>query len=187
MRAAARCKEGRTLLQTTFQPAVDSLLAERLVSSALAGPSTASSLVQLASRTVSTQPGSSVGGLSRLYFTVARRNASLWNSAGVGPSQQVCHRSLLARAGAAGLYGHLFHIFRRWSRMLHSHVLQLVCLASRQMQLSRGQYDDTSAANLHAKVFAKHRPPDMCSHGALLLSSDWTVVSDWHFYFWHCV
>jgi len=103
MRAAARCKEGRTLLQTTFQPAVDSLLAERLVSSALAGPSTASSLVQLAQRTVSTQPGSSVGGLSRLYSTVARRNASLWNSAGVGPSQQVCYRSLLARAGAAGL------------------------------------------------------------------------------------
>ncbi len=116
MRAAARCKEGRILLQTTFQPAVDSLLAERLVSSALAGPSTASSLVQLASRTVSTQPGSSVGGLSRLYSTVARRNASLWNSAGVGPSQQVCHRSLLARAGAAGLYGHLFQIFRRWSK-----------------------------------------------------------------------
>ncbi|DBA99457.1 TPA: hypothetical protein ACH3X3_012049 [Trebouxia sp. C0006] len=88
MRAAARCKEGRTLLQTTFQPAVDSLLAERLVSSALAGPSTASSLVQLAQRTVSTQPGSSVGGLSRLYSTIARRNANLWNSAGVGPSQQ---------------------------------------------------------------------------------------------------
>ncbi len=125
MRAAARCKEGRTLLQTTFQPAVDSLLAERLVSSALAGPSTASSLVQLAQRTVSTQPGSSVGGLSRLYSTVARRNASLWNSAGVGPSQQVCHRSLLARAGAAGLHEHLFQIsVRHWSRMLHSHVSQ---------------------------------------------------------------
>ena len=117
MRAAARCKEGRTLLQTTFQPAVDLLLAERLVSSALAGPSTASSLVQLAQRTVSTQPGSSVGGLSRLYSTIARRNANLWNSAGVGPSQQVCHRSLLARAG-------LFQIFRHWSRMSHSHVLQ---------------------------------------------------------------
>ncbi|KAA6422154.1 MAG: AAA-type ATPase [Trebouxia sp. A1-2] len=88
MRAAARCKEGRTLLQTSIQTAVDSLLPERLVSSALAGPSTASSLVQLAQRTVSTKPGSSVGGLSRLYCTVARRNASPGNSAGVGPSQQ---------------------------------------------------------------------------------------------------
>ena len=110
MRAAARCKEGRTLLQTTFQPAVDSLLAERLVSSALAGPSTASSLVQFAQRTISTQPSSTVRGLSRLYSSVARRNASLWKSAGVGPSQQVCRRSLLARAGAAGLHEHLFVI-----------------------------------------------------------------------------
>ena len=125
MRAAARCKDGRTLLQTTFQPAVDLLLAERLVSSALAGPSTASSLVQLAQRSVSTQPGSTVGGLSRLYSTVARRNASLWNSAGMGPSQQVCHRSLLARAGAAGLHERLFQLSgRNWSWMLHSHTLQ---------------------------------------------------------------
>ena len=174
MRAAARCKEGRTLLQTTFQPAIDSLLAERLVSSALAGPSTASSLVQLAQRTVSTQPGSSVGGLSRLYSTIARRNANLWNSAGVGPSQQVCHRSLLARAGLVSDFSPLVPNVAQSCIT----VFKLVCLASRQMQLCRGQYGGTSAANLHAKVFAKQLPRDMFSHGALLLSSCWTVVSD---------
>ena len=145
MRAAARCKVGRTLLQTTFQPAIDSLLAERLVSSALAGPSTASSLVQLAQRTVSTKPGSTVGGLSRLYSTVARGNVSLWSSAGVGPSQQVCHRSLLARAGAAGLHEHLFHIsVRIWSCKLQTCILQSSSLCVLQPGKCSSAADNTA-------------------------------------------
>ena len=97
MRAAARFKESRTLLQTAFQPAVDSVLAERLVSSTLAGPSTASSLIQFAQGAGSTQPVDTVRGLARLYSSAARRNAGVTNVS-IGPSQQACHRSPLAVA-----------------------------------------------------------------------------------------
>ena len=97
MRAAARFKESRTLLQTVFQPAVDSVLAERLVSSTLAGPSTASSFIQLAQCAGGTQPVNTVRGLARLYSSAARRNVGVSNVS-IGPSQQARHRSPLAVA-----------------------------------------------------------------------------------------
>ena len=116
MRAAARFKESKTLLQTAFQPAVDSLLAERLVSSTLAGPSTASSLIQLAQGAGSTQPGNTVRGLARLYFSAARRNAGVPNVA-AGPSQQACHRSPLAVAA-----------FMTFALPVHSYCAQCIAL-----------------------------------------------------------
>ncbi len=100
MRAAARFKEGRTLLQTTFQPAADALLAERLVSSALAGPSYATSFAELAQRASNTQPGNTIRGLARLYSSVARRSTGLPKSTGVGPTQQAGYRSPLASLGS---------------------------------------------------------------------------------------
>ena len=90
MRAAARCKEGRKLLQAPLQQTTEALLAERLISSSLAGPSNAT-ITQLAQRTQIAQPSSTIAGLARLYSSVSR--AGFAGSPAVGPKQQVSIRS----------------------------------------------------------------------------------------------
>ena len=87
MRAAGRFKEGKRLLQSSFQPTADSLLAERLISSSLAGPSTVPSVTQVAQRVSNAQFSNTIAGLSRLYSSLARAGAS--GSTAVGPKQQV--------------------------------------------------------------------------------------------------
>ena len=87
MRAAGRFKEGRKLLQSSFQPTADSLLAERLISSSLAGPSSVTSVTQVAQRVSNAHSSSAIAGLSRLYSSLTRSGGS--GSAAVGPKQQV--------------------------------------------------------------------------------------------------
>ncbi|KAL3140183.1 ATP-dependent zinc metalloprotease FTSH 10, mitochondrial [Trebouxia sp. C0009 RCD-2024] len=83
MRAAGRFKEGRKLLQSSFQPTADALLAERLISSSLAGPSNASSVSQVAQRLANAQSSNPIAGLSRLYSSLTRAGAS----AAAGPKE----------------------------------------------------------------------------------------------------
>lgn len=87
MRAAGRFKEGKRLLQSSFQPTADSLLAERLISSSLAGPSSVPSVAQAAQRASNAQYSNTIAGLGRLYSSLTRAGAS--GSAAVGPKQQV--------------------------------------------------------------------------------------------------
>ena len=87
MRAAARFRDGKALVQTALQPAVDALLAERLMSSALAGPSTACSLAQLAQRLTGNTKLSNLGQLARCYATAAGRHPGMRKTASCIPSQ----------------------------------------------------------------------------------------------------
>lgn len=87
MRAAGRFKEGRKLLQTSVQSTTDLLLAERLISSSLAGPSTVSSVTQVAQRVSNSQSSNTTAALGRLYSSLTRAGAS--GSPAVGPKLQV--------------------------------------------------------------------------------------------------
>lgn len=87
MRAAARFRNGKALLQTTFQPTVDALLAERLMSGALAGPSTASSITHLAQTAAVDTNFSSLRNLARYYSSGAGRSAGIRSTGGLLPAQ----------------------------------------------------------------------------------------------------
>lgn len=87
MRAAARFRDGKALVQAAFQPAADALLAERLMSSALAGPSTACSLTQITQRVTVSNSLSKLDQLARFYATGAGRNSGVRKSASCIPSQ----------------------------------------------------------------------------------------------------
>ena len=144
MRAAGGFKEGRRLLQISFQPTADSLLAERLISSSLAGPSSVPSVTQVAQRVSNAQLSNTIAGLGRLYSSLTRVGAS--GSAAVGPKQQV------------GLDFSLRHPLHKLFCLVF-HLLAIVC---RPMQLFRDRCGDISALNHHAKV----RFPVLCQHMA---------------------
>ena len=96
MRAAARFRDGKALVQAAFQPAADALLAERLMSSALAGPSTACSLTQLAQRATVNPNLGQLGQLARCYATGAGRNAGMRKHPSCIPSQvTLCYTYVL--------------------------------------------------------------------------------------------
>ena len=87
MRAAARFREGKALAQTVLQPTADALLAERLLSSALAGPSSASNLAHLAQRTTADTNLNSLGKLARYFSTGAGRSTGIRNAGPCVPTQ----------------------------------------------------------------------------------------------------
>ena len=143
MRASGRFKEGRRLLQSSFQPTADSLLAERLISSSLAGPSSVPSVTQVAQRVSHAQLSNTIAGLGRLYSSLTRAGAA--GSAAVGPKQQV---------GSEFSLRNLLHKLFCLVRFL----LAVVC---RQMQPFRDRCGDISAVNHHVKV----RFPALCGTG----------------------
>lgn len=121
-------------MQSSFQPTADSLLAERLISSSLAGPSSVPSVTQVAQRVSNAQFSNTIAGLGRLYSSLTRAGAS--GSAAVGPKQQV---------GLNLLPGHLLHkLF-----CLVQYRLAVIC---RPMQPFRDHCGDISAVNHHVKV-----------------------------------
>lgn len=138
MRAAARFKEGRNLLQVPVQHTAEALLAERLISSSLAGPSNATSITQLAQRAHNTQPGSAIAGLARLYSSVSR--AGIAGSPSVGPKQQVSTRSFSTAFAC------------RLPVFMVKAVLLMCIVFCRQMQRFKDLCGGTLAVNLLARV-----------------------------------
>ena len=142
MRAVCRFKEGRKLLQSSYQPTADVLLAERLISSSLAGPSNASSVSQVAKRISNAQSNNAIAGLGRLYSSLTRAGAS--GPAAAGPKQQVgfdlrsCYLRLLV---TVWLVHSPFAVCKNG--------IQTCC---RQLLHSNDHCDDSLAANHHVKV-----------------------------------
>lgn len=125
MRAVARLREGKALLQTACQPTVDALLAERLMSSALAGPSTASNVV--AQRAASDTRFISLGRLARYYSAGAGRGSGIRGTGSAVPTQ-VCQYCTVLQQQHCGIATCCIQLY---CKFLHTAASQPSMLANR--------------------------------------------------------